>query len=434
MPFSSIQEVVKELGIGLPFEGPFSGFCIDSREVFPQSIFFALPGERTDGHLHLSEVAKKKALAAVVQENYRGDSFGLFLIRVKKVKEALLFLAKKSLERFPTKVIAITGSVGKTTTKAFVYTLLKDSFSVGMSPKNYNTEIGLPLALLNREDREYFVVELGMRKKGDIAILTELVEPFASLITKITYAHAENFPGGLRDIAEEKKMIFSYDKTEVLVAPKPFTVEVEKPYISFSEKDPTASFFLKKKGEIIEEERSFLFSFPYEESFLQYNFLAAYALVRSLGVSQEAIKEKIPFLLKESLPGRFEKIPFKKGLLINDTYNASFASVEASLENMPNANGKGKKIAILSEMKELGSFSEELHAKIVKKAKETVDYVFLLGKAYEAFQGDTVFLFSEKKALLEKLSPLLSGEDIILIKGARFYKMETLVEELQKRV
>ncbi len=434
MPFSSFQELLSNLSLTQKKEGFFSGFCIDSRKAFQGCIFFALKGKKTDGHQHLKEVAEKKATAAFVEEGYSGESFGLSLIRVKDVLETLQTLAKKSLERFPVCLLAITGSVGKTTVKAFLKTLLTPYFDVGASEGNYNTEIGLPLALLNRKKQKYFIAEMGMKKKGDIAFLTHLAEPYAALITEITYSHAENFPGGLQEIAQAKKEIFSSSKTRLFLAPKRFCFQEEGSFISFCQKDPSADFFLRKEGEIREKEGSFFFSSPFKENFLQYNFLAAYALARSLGLSQQQIRERIPFLQKVFLPGRFEKISLGNSWLINDTYNASFASMKASLQNIPTPKGKGKKIAVLAEMKELGSFSQKLHKAIFEEALKRVDFLFLLGESYrDLSQKDPrVYFFEEKKALEKELLPFLGKEDVVLVKGARSFSMETVVEEIQR--
>ena len=149
-------------------------FQQDSREIQPGDLFFALQGEKVDGHIYLQEVAAKGACAAVVSKNYSGDHFGMVLFAVDDVLGSMQMMAKTIFSQNKARVVAVTGSVGKTTTKEFIATLLQSKFRVIKTPGNANSQVGLPLFILNNViDEEFFVVEMGMTASGEIAKLIE---------------------------------------------------------------------------------------------------------------------------------------------------------------------------------------------------------------------------------------------------------------------
>lgn len=192
------------------------GAAIDSRKVQPGDLFFALTGNRVDGHSFLKEVALKRASGAVVREDYQGESFGLPLLRVPNVLSALQNLSKKRLAASSSKVIAITGSLGKTTTKEFTTELLRTHYRVFASPLSYNSQATVPLSILMAEGNEHFLIlEMGMTHEGNIKNLISIAPPDISLITSVAMQHAINFSDGLAGISREKASIFSHPKTEL---------------------------------------------------------------------------------------------------------------------------------------------------------------------------------------------------------------------------
>jgi len=157
--------------LGCPYQGKSAvlGARFDSRELRKGDLFFALQGKKVDGHSFLEEVAKKGAVGAVVAKSYEGPDFGLPLFRVDDVISSLQNLAKEVQKRRKNRVIAVTGSVGKTTTKEFIATLLSKKYRVGKTPGNANSQVGLPLTLLNMEgDEEVLVLEMGMTQFKEI--------------------------------------------------------------------------------------------------------------------------------------------------------------------------------------------------------------------------------------------------------------------------
>src|ERR1700722_5387741 len=162
---------------------------IDSRKVQEGQLFFALKGKKFDGHLFLKDVAGRGAAAAVVSSDYKGESYGLPLLKVECPTAALQKLAKREREERKIRVIAVTGSVGKTTTKEFLADLLKVKFRTAKTPGNSNSQVGIPLSILNSHgDEELFVMEMGMSEPNEIERLVEIAPPYLALITRVGLA------------------------------------------------------------------------------------------------------------------------------------------------------------------------------------------------------------------------------------------------------
>lgn len=435
-----LAEVLSFLEIAKKIEGKIRSFQVDSREIGPRDLFFALPGKKTEGHNYLKQVAEQGGLAAVVHTSYQGPNYGLVLLFVPDVLKSLQELAKYFLQKFPVKVLAITGSLGKTTTKEFLYTLLKGKYRVEATPRNYNSEIGVPIALLNREkELDYYIVEMAMTQKKQIAFLVEVAPPYLALITTVTYVHSANFEGGLSEIAQAKVEIFSSSSTQIRILPKPFLLNLSAYTFSFTDK--TADFFLRRKQsqvEITEKKgKKKVLSLPFQEEVFIYNFLAAYAAARCLGVEIEEIEKQIPLLITP--PQRFQKIYVKDLVLIDDTYNATYESVKQGLLHIPTPKNPGRKIAVLAEMRELGKWREPLHKQVGEVALTVnLDYLFLLGdlclpiqKIFEAKQKP-VYFFREKQTLIQELLALVRPPDVIWVKGSRVWCMEQVVQAIHR--
>ena len=192
------------------------GVAIDSRKIQKGDLFVALTGNRVDGHAFLQEAASKGAVGALVQRNYHGETFDLPLLRVPHVLSALQEWARKSLAQRTTKVVAITGSLGKTTTKEFTSTLLRTRYQIFSSPLSYNSQATLPLNILMAEGNEDFLIlEMGMTHPGNIKNLISIAPPSVALMTTVAVQHADNFSDGLLGISREKASIFTHPKTEL---------------------------------------------------------------------------------------------------------------------------------------------------------------------------------------------------------------------------
>jgi len=414
----------------------------DSRAIQPGSLFFALPGQRQDGHDFLQQASEKGAIAAVVDKSYQGASFGLELFRVSNVLEALQRLAQELLQERGARILGVTGSVGKTTSKEFLWTLLLEKFQAGKTPLNKNTKISLPLSLLQMQGSEKMVVlEMGMTQAQEIARLIEIAPPEIALITNVALAHAESFPDGLLGIAKAKMEIFSHAKTKLGIIPRELLFyekelkESSCPKKTFSLQDPRADFYLERKGDgfILHEDKqqSPQFFLPFQETHFIQDTLAALSMARSVGMSYEEIIPRLKELKPPAM--RFEKIEKRGILFINDCYNASPLSIQAALSNLPKPKKRGRRIAVLGEMPHLGAFAEEEYKKVGAYAAEFADILLCLGEKCssmcESFtrQGKTAYLFATHAELRQKLDGIVKENDVVLIKGSRAMQMEKIL-------
>ena len=186
-----------------------SHYTIDSRNVQAGSLFFALKGARSDGHDYLEEVARSGAYAAVVDKDYAGPSYGMQLFIVDDVVDSLQEIARVMVQEKNFRVIGVTGSVGKTTTKEMIFHLLSKKFKVHANKRSFNSQRMLPITILEaRGDEEFLILEMSMTEKGHINNLTSIAKPEIAVLTEVTYAHSENFDN-LDQIAEAKSEIIN---------------------------------------------------------------------------------------------------------------------------------------------------------------------------------------------------------------------------------
>lgn len=442
----SIQKIANKLGISVEKEFLVSGYQIDSRQVKEGDLFFALKGERSDGHEHLREVREKGALAAIVSSEYAGEDFGLELLRVQDVLSTLQDLARFSIaEEKSLQLIGVTGSVGKTTTKEFIATILEGKFKTGKNERSYNSKLTYPLTILNRDaGLEVLVVEMGMSDPGDIGKLVSIAAPDIAVLTKVGLAHAAFFPGGVPEIAKYKAEIFSHEKTRLAIFDHalhqyPSVVDaIDKEKVTFSLENSSADYFLSAhEGKFLIDERGVRahgFDLPFSQSHILHNFLAAVSVARAMKMQWEEINQRIGFLKLPEM--RFEQFE-KKGIsFINDAYNANPESMRAALSHLPEPKEGGKKIAVLGTMCDLGIFSETSHQEIGRFAQKYVDHLLVLGMdaspLCEAFQEvkKPAELFVSRENLALRLKQLMSFGDVVLIKGSRAMKLENIFELL----
>lgn len=433
-----IKRICEVLNLPCNSESQVTGYQIDSRMVQPGELFFALKGEKTDGHRYLSDVASKGAVGAVVDQGYEGPDFGLLLLRVSNPVDALQNLARTLMEDCNSFIIGITGSVGKTTTKEFISTLLEGKFKVGKTHLNYNTKLTYPITLLNRMgDEEVLVVELGMSQPGDIGKLVEIAAPDIGVLTKVAYAHGGNFERGIFDIAKYKADIFSHPKTKVCVfyqGLSEFPEAMEKIHgekVSFSLDDRTADYFLSNEYYLDERGvRAYLFDPPFKQAHLLHNFLAAVSVARQMKMDWDAINKQVPKL--QLLKMRFEQYEKEGIVFVNDAYNANPESMRAALSHLPEPKEGGKRIAVLGMMAEMGREHERLHRELGQFAQKYVDHLLVLGQEaspiYESFQvvQKPAEQYYDFATLSERLKSLMRPGDVVLVKASRCVQMEKL--------
>lgn len=423
-----------------------TGYCVDSRCVKPGELFFALPGARADGHTFLAQVAAAGVCAAVVSRTYQGPDHGLHLIAVDDVLVALQVIARTCLEHHRCTVVAVTGSVGKTTTKEFLRVLLSPRYRLAASPGNSNSQIGLPLAILNhtRGDEELLILEMGMTLPGHIEQLVGIAPPDIALITTVALAHAGSFDS-LEAIARTKAEIFTSPRTRLGLLPRDVAAYDEICRIgscdkrSFGVNQPDADYCLKMGPNglsvvvgKVEQLLGMSPDLPGEHNL--HNLIAAISVARELDVPWEQIVSAIPRL---ELPERRLQTIERYGItFINDSYNAHPIAVKSALGSLPTPKAGGKRVAVLGTMPELGKFSDECHRDVAQHALSRVDEVICFGAecqpTYEVWQraGRPVTWLLDRDKLISTLKTRLSPGDVVLIKGANTKRMWTLIDDM----
>lgn len=436
----SVRQIAFLLGQEHENETLIFSATVDSRKR--GDLFFALTGSKVDSHQFLGDVAANGAKVAVVLDSYEGPAFGLALIRVPHVLEALQQLARLFIEKHRPKIVAVTGSLGKTTTKDFLTTLLKSCYNVYSDPGNANSQVGLALSILSlRGDEEVAVLEMGMSEEGNIRALTTIAPPDVAILTTVALVHAMNFTG-LSAIARGKAEIFSHPRTRLGLysADMPHPEEAARsgtaPKLTFSVLDAKASYYAKlSEGEIaLYEEGQQMLKAPWTilgRHNIQ-NFLAAAAAARQMGVTWQDIKEAIPRL---KLPNnRLQLVQKGSRLFLSDAYNANKNSICSALETLQALPHKGRRVAVLSEILELGAFAEAEHQEVAHCALKTVDHLYCIGPGAklikEIFDREEkpCFYCEDKDVLKEALTKELQEGDVVLLKGGRRYNLSDLVE------
>ena len=337
------------------------------------------------------------------------------------LKKALQSLAKDVFSENSSLVIGVTGTVGKTTTKEFLATLLSEKFRVMKTLKSQNSQVGLPLTLLNWEGQEEIcVLEMGMSQKGELSKLVDVAPPHLGILTKVTLAHSAFFEG-LEEIAEAKCELFSSREIE-----RGFFNQSTRSFSAVQRLKIPKTWFGIDEGDVTLKN----LSFPMTERHFQENFLAAASVALHLGMTPDAIEAGAKKL--KPFDHRFEKVKKKGALFIDDSYNASPEAMKAALSSLP----KGRKVVgFLGTMKELGKFEEVSHKEVGQHAQGLLDHLICIGEESlpmaEAFQagGKPAEHFKDKNEATARLKEVVQEGDVVLIKGSSSLKLWTAIED-----
>ncbi|MDD4179854.1 MAG: UDP-N-acetylmuramoyl-tripeptide--D-alanyl-D-alanine ligase [Candidatus Margulisbacteria bacterium] len=385
---------------------------IDSRTVKPGELFIPIKGPKFDGRKFIPAALKKGAL----------------ILDVKDGLKALQALAAYHRSKFKIPVIGVTGSVGKTTTKDMIASVLSQALPTLKNEENYNNEVGVPLTLLKlTKKHKAVVIEMAMQGLGEIELLAKIVRPTIAVVTNIGESHLE-FLKTTKNIAKAKSEIFQYlRKGDYAV------INQDDEYFEHlnskvkSQKSKIMTFGIIEKADITPKElKGIELPIPGEHNI--YNALAAVAVAKILKLKKEQIKRGLEKFKPSSK--RMEVINRKDRVkIINDTYNASPQSMRAALRLMEAIGCDNcRKIAVLGDMLELGKTAKAAHQKIVRLAKELkVDKVFAFGQLWPK----NITAEKSKKVLIKKLKKFIRPRDIILVKGSRGMRMEEVVDALR---
>jgi UDP-N-acetylmuramoyl-tripeptide--D-alanyl-D-alanine ligase len=461
----SIDEVLKATG-GVLLQGKgntsFQGISTDSRTIIEGELFIALRGPHFDGHHFAQEALKKRAGGVVIEKDKVGDIRwngykSRAVIVVKDTLRALGDLARERRRKYQTPVVGLTGSNGKTTTKDMISGCLETTFPILKTEANFNNLIGLPLTLLRLTEKERMVVlEMGMNVPGEIRRLTEIAEPDVGLITNIEKVHLEGM-GSLERIKEEKGELFRRmrkDGTILVNQDDPRVIELANEFpgqkITFGIEHPSdvmakeirlrgtegTSFTLLMEGETTEIALRLL-----GRHFVS-NALSAVAIASLFGIELEKAKNALEHF--QPSPMRMGMVRLKEGVtLVNDAYNANPKSMALALEILSEMKGKGRAVAVLGDMLEMGDFSVEVHQMLGERVGElSIDFLLALGEEAPVVVESAIRhgLDPKKARVVESHSEAVSilrqeirNGDWILVKGSRRMGMEKIVEGLMGR-
>jgi UDP-N-acetylmuramoyl-tripeptide--D-alanyl-D-alanine ligase len=433
----------------------FNHYNFDSRLTKPGELFFALKGER-DGHDFVLDAWKKGAAGAVVSQPVPGLPKNFALLKVKDTLTALQTIAHKVLTLSQAKVVAITGSVGKTTTKELTAAMLASGYKVLKSEKNFNNEIGLPLTLLRLSPGDEIVVlEMAMRGPGQIKKLTEIAPPDVAVLTGIHPVHLEFFPS-MEALAAAKQEILLGTKNggkAILNGDDPWVLKMaegwpgEKIFFGFS-----ASCHLKARpprpidfeGLLVHidlDGLSFVIKFPFFYESFVYNLLAACAVAHLFSIPVDSMAKVAQSTRPE--PGRGQLIRLEPEIkLIDDTYNSNPHALKEALRSLAKLVA-GRRLAVLGDMLELGPQAPFFHYEIGQKLVEWGwDFLFTIGElSQEIARGareaglpeKNIFCFKNNQEAAETLESILQAGDLVLVKGSRAMGLETIVDFLRAR-
>jgi UDP-N-acetylmuramoyl-tripeptide--D-alanyl-D-alanine ligase len=438
------------------------GVSKDTRTVQSGNLYVPLIGETFDGHQFVEEAAAKGAVASLWQRDRQNPPEGVPLILVDDTLLALQKLAKAYRSETNVRIVGITGSNGKTTTKDMTASVLSTTYKVHKTLGNYNNHIGLPLTLLQLdEDTEIAVLEMGMSRRGEIQLLSELAEPELAVITNVGEAHLLQL-GSREEIARAKTEIVAglrqeavliYNGDEPLidtVLPEwakllgggmewfrrvRFGAQTSNDWFPDQIRmDASGSHFHVSRFDDVD------FYIPVLGFHNVINALAAIAVGVHLGIPASDIAQGLR--ASEMTGMRIELLKTPSGLtILNDAYNASPTSTKAALELVKELKGYSRKIVVLGDMLELGQREEEFHQEIGRMLDpQLIDRVYTFGslaqhiasEAAKVYPVGQVLIFDDKIQLAQELLSYAQPDDVILIKGSRGMKLEQLVKLLEQ--
>ena len=427
----------------------FNKLCIDTRKIKENDIYLAIKGENFNGNSFVKEAFLKGATIAIIDEvliDLKEVKDMGTLIKVKDTTKALLDLAHYYRKKLGVKVVGITGSCGKTSTKDLIAALLSDKYKVFKTKGNFNNQIGLPLMILELDSTiDVAVLEMGMSDLGEIDLLAKIARPDIAVITNIGLSHIENLKTQ-DNIFKAKMEIINYlDENGVLI------VNAEDKYL---QKISNKGYEIKKIGYnheydvyasniILEEDKTIftvcdkekeeVFTIPMAGKHNVLNSMLAIGVAKKLKVSFEEMKKGLQNLEATSM--RLQVIKKESIVIINDCYNASPDSMKSSLDVL-NTYKKGRKIAILGTMNELGHEALEAHKDVGNYASNKVDLLIAIGdyknSFKEGFNKSYILTFKTKEDFIKEMNNIIKKNDVILVKASRGMKFENIVNSLEE--
>lgn len=412
----------------------------DTRIIQKGDMYVAIKGEKFDGNDFYKDAINKGAVACLMSKE-PDEKIGSIVL-VENTVKAIQQIAAYKRSQVDIPVVAVTGSVGKTSTKDIVAAVMSQKYKVLKTQGNLNNDIGLPFTLLRLHDENAIVVEMGMNHFGEISLLTSIAKPTLAIITNIGTAHIGNL-GSRENILKAK--------LEILEGLQGNSVIINNDNDLLSdwaekkkEKYNIITYGINNKNSkyVAEDIHSYEDRSEYRidgrevvvpvggEHFVL-NSLCAIAVGRYFDIPMEKITEGISGF--ELTKGRMEIEKAKCGAsIINDTYNANYDSMKAAIEYLEKIEGK-RKIAVLGDMKELGEYSESLHRKVGEEVKD-IDILITIGELAKCIEETAdvreMLHFDNNESALEYLKKIMKKDDIILLKASNSMKFGDIAKEL----
>lgn len=427
----------------------FNKLCIDTRKIEKNNVFLAIKGANFNGNDFTVKALENGASVVIIDE----IKFDLqevqnkgTIIKVKDTRKALLSLAKFYREKLGLKVVGVTGSTGKTSTKDLIAALLSDKYKVFKTKGNFNNDIGLPLMILElTSEFDVAVLEMGMSSLGEIELLASVARPNVAVITNIGLSHIENLktPENILKAKMEIATFFKDENTLILNAEDKLLQNISSNVFKVKKIGYNHEYDVYASNIILrEEETEFLahafgdeavFNLPMAGKHNVLNTMLAIEVAECLNVSFKQMVKGLGNLEATSM--RLQVIK-KEGLtIINDCYNASPDSMKSSLDVL-SAYKNCRKIAILGDMYELGDESERAHFEVGKYAKDKVDILIVIGRYIknfkDGFDNDNIIMYNTKEECIKELENIVKLDDVVLIKASRGVKLEDVVKNLEE--
>lgn len=418
-------------------------FSQDSRQMTNGGMYIPLKGERFDGHNFIESAFQTGAQAIISEKNVNYED--KIVIKVKDTHQALKDMASYLRNHRPVKVVGVTGSVGKTSTRDMVYSVVKQKYKTLKTEGNYNNEIGLPLTILRYHDEEVLVLEMGMNHLQEMSRLSMIARPDIACITNVGTAHIGEL-GSRENILKAKLEIINGMKegsTLIINQDNDMLQTVELPHLNVVRVGKGKEASIQASHIVLEEKKSSfeveyqgkkeIIEVPVQGEHNISNALIAIAVGIELNISLEDIKKGIQeFKLTKNRMDILEK---NHKTVIDGTYNASVDSMKSSIDVL--ANYKKRKVAILADMLELGDYSQQLHEEVGSYvASKGIDILVCVGKeakyiyqkARESMKD--VYYFESNQEVIARLDELLKEDDVILVKGSHSMNLKEVVEKI----
>ena len=454
---ASLQTICTAVGGRLLTPGatvatPLSVVCTDTRLLQPGCVFVAIKGDRYDGHKFLSQAAQGGAVTAIIQDVPAETYPTLNLVLVENTRVALGKLASWARNQMTGKIIGVAGSNGKTSTKYLIDSVLSTRLSGTMSPKSFNNDIGVPLTILPADPvQDYLVLEIGTNHPGEIARLAQMATPDIGVITNCGAEHLE-FLGDLRGVRQENSSLLTGMRPRGMIAVNgddhdlvaavsqyggkviTFGFEEKNDFFATDVRcDDTGTRFFLNKG------RKEIFV-PMLGKHAACNALAAIAVARRLGLTDDAIIEGLATARKPDM--RLQLVNVEGVSVLNDAYNANPNSMRAALDTVTALPARGRRIAVLGDMRELGQSSERYHRELGDfAAKCKLDLLGCVGEQSALLAESAeragmpvgaIAKFPDARTAANAVPGWLKEGDLVLLKASRGIGLELVAQAISE--